>query len=486
LLSSGLLNFFNTLVKRDEFDLVADLRREDLRRGHHHGCCLDEDVTPDLLAEAVVISVDESEERDVVTCDLGGFHLNGNVDFLTRLHYLQDALRRSLEVIPICLNKEGVFRPVEFASISESPCLDELLSSEERESITEAFFDESSLVNGLLLLRLFVAFSWLLRRCLARGKVALLTHLVRVLAMDHSRGVLGLSDLEERVLVDFLNFASVTEVKVGAGTALVADTLDRADAATVAGNSIVGLRGLLGSSLAKMIYHQSLESLSGIGLDFLLDNLDKISVELVLEGTGAIASSAGHALLVDFGAITLEANDAFIICNSLFLILGAENLAVNFLRDSLSLELASLALSLDGAIAEGLADILESLRAAILGVNDSVKLLLVSLHRVSVAPEILDIDIVSGSLSVDSLWSCNHEWALSSHCNAMCGLLFLISANILKLLADAIVITTLKVTWACVRDAWNRVKGVLELIHCTMNEVGIDARLRGLEGHVEA
>ena len=103
--------------------------------------------------------------------------------------------------------------------------------------------------------------------------------------MDHSGGVLGLSDLEERVLVDLLNLASVAEVKVGAGTALVADALDRADATTVAGNSIVNLRSLLSSSLAKMIYHQSLESLSGIGLDFLLDNLHKISVELVLEGT---------------------------------------------------------------------------------------------------------------------------------------------------------------------------------------------------------
>jgi hypothetical protein len=159
LLSCGLLNFLDTLVKRD------CLRGEDLRGGghHHDWSSLDEDVTPDLLAEAVVISVDESEEGNVVTCDLGGFHLNGNVDFLSRLHYLQDALRRSLEVIPICLNKEGVFRPVEFTSISESPCLDELLSSEERVSITEAFFDVSSLVNGLLLLRLLVAFSWLLR-----------------------------------------------------------------------------------------------------------------------------------------------------------------------------------------------------------------------------------------------------------------------------------------------------------------------------------
>ena len=215
---------------------------------------------------------------------------------------------------------------------------------------------------------------------MARGKVALLAHLIGVLAVDHGRGVLGLSYLEEGVLVDLFNFASITEVKVGAGTALVADTLDRADTTTVAGNTIVNLRSLLSCSLAKMIYHQSLEGLSGIGLDFLLDNFDKIGVELVLESAGAIASSARHALLVDFGAVTLEANDAFVISNSLFLILGTENLAVNFLRDGLSLELTSLALSLNGAIAECLAHILESLRAAVLSVNYSIKLLLVSLH----------------------------------------------------------------------------------------------------------
>lgn len=191
-------------------------------------------------------------------------------------------------------------------------------------------------------------------------------------------------------------------------------------------------------------------------MDLLLDNLDKISVELVLEKAGAIASSARHALLVDLRAVTLEANNAFIISNSLFFILWAENLAVNFLRDSLSLELAALALCLNGAIAEGLADILESLRAAIFSVNDSIKLLLISLHRVSVATDILDIDIVSGSFCVDGVYSsCNHEWALPSYSDAVSGLLLLVSANILKLLADAIVIPTLKVAGSGVRDARN-------------------------------
>jgi len=79
LLSCGLLNFLDTLVKRD------CLRGEDLRGGghHHDWSSLDEDVTPDLLAEAVVVSVHESEERDVVACDLRGLHLNRHVDLLT-------------------------------------------------------------------------------------------------------------------------------------------------------------------------------------------------------------------------------------------------------------------------------------------------------------------------------------------------------------------------------------------------------------------
>lgn len=67
--------------------------------------------------------------------------------------------------------------------------------------------------------------------------------------------MLGLSDLKERVLVHFLYFASVAEVKVGASTALVADTLDRANSTTVASNSIMNLRGLLSCSLAKVVNH---------------------------------------------------------------------------------------------------------------------------------------------------------------------------------------------------------------------------------------
>ena len=125
--------------------------------------------------------------------------------------------------------------------------------------------------------------------------------------------MLWLSYLKERMLMNFFNLASIAEDKVSAYAALVANSLDRANSTSITGNSIVNLRSLLSSSLTKMINHQSLESLSGIGLDFLLDNFDKICIELTLESTRAIASSARHALLIDFRSITLEANDSFVI-----------------------------------------------------------------------------------------------------------------------------------------------------------------------------
>lgn len=197
--------------------------------------------------------------------------------------------------------------------------------------------------------------------------------------------------------MNLVSFASFTEVKVGAYATFVSNTLNWASSASIAGNSIMNLRSLVSSSLAKMINHQSLEGLSSVGFDLLLDNLNKIRVELVLESARAIASSARHSFLVDFGTITLKAHDAFIIVDGFFFVLGAKNLTVNFLRDGFSLELATLTLSLDGTIAESFTDILHSLRTDILGIDYRVELLLICTNKVGVAPDILQIDIVSGS-----------------------------------------------------------------------------------------
>jgi hypothetical protein len=75
----------------------------------------------------------------------------------------------------------------------------------------------------------------------------------------------------------------------------------------------------------------------------------------------------------------------------LLLVLRAEDLAVDFLRNCLSLELAALALGLDGAITESLLDILLDLGSELLGVDGSVHELLVSLDLEGVAAKILKV-----------------------------------------------------------------------------------------------
>ena len=67
----------------------------------------------------------------------------------------------------------------------------------------------------------------------------------------------------------------------------------------------------------------------------------------------------------------------------------------DFRKFNFHFDLTSLTLSQDRAITESFMDIFESLRAAILGINNSVKLFLVGLNGVSIAADILNVDIVS-------------------------------------------------------------------------------------------
>lgn len=78
----------------------------------------------------------------------------------------------------------------------------------------------------------------------------------------------------------------------------------------------------------------------------------------------------------------------------LLLILRAEDLAVDLLRNCLSLELATLALCLDRTIAECLLDIFLNLGSELLGVDCSVHELLVSLDLEGVAAKVLKVDKV--------------------------------------------------------------------------------------------
>jgi hypothetical protein len=110
---------------------------------------------------------------------------------------------------------------------------------------------------------------------------------LRVRTLEEGWGVLGSSNLEERVAMVSLLLTFLTEVEIGADAALIADTLNRSDTATVTGNALVNLRSLISCLLPKVVNHKSLKGLSCIGLYLLLDNLYKIAIELVLEGTRA-------------------------------------------------------------------------------------------------------------------------------------------------------------------------------------------------------
>ncbi len=170
--------------------------------------------------------------------------------------------------------------------------------------------------------------------------------------------MLGLSDLHERMLVDFLRFALFAEIEIGAHTALVADSLERSCLATIASHALMDLSSLISSFFVQIVHHESLESLSSVCLHLIFNNFDEVRVNLVLEEPRAIASSARHALSVHLGSIALEALEGLIFRD---LLLFSEDLAVNLLRDTLNLELTRLAFGLHGAVAPGLLDILDRL-----------------------------------------------------------------------------------------------------------------------------
>ena len=79
----------------------------------------------------------------------------------------------------------------------------------------------------------------------------------------------------------------------------------------------------------------------------------------------------------------------------LFLVFRSDDLAVDFLRDSHHLELATLALGLYKPIARDFLNLLEDLGAHILSVYNGIQLLFVGLDKVSIASEVLKIDHIS-------------------------------------------------------------------------------------------
>ena len=75
------------------------------------------------------------------------------------------------------------------------------------------------------------------------------------------------------------------KIVVRADRALIANALNGCRLATIAGYFGMNLRGLVSGALAKVVNHESLESLGGVGLDVFLHDLYKVLVDFVLEKT---------------------------------------------------------------------------------------------------------------------------------------------------------------------------------------------------------
>jgi len=139
------------------------------------------------------------------------------------------------------------------------------------------------MVDPLLLsLSLSVSLSSRGALALAVARSSTFAHL-RILALEEGRGMLWSSDLEEGMTMRLILLAFLTEIEVRADAALVADPLNWVSFASITGDTLVNLRSLLSSLFAKVVNHEPLESLGSVGLNLFLDNLNKISVELVLE-----------------------------------------------------------------------------------------------------------------------------------------------------------------------------------------------------------
>ena len=119
---------------------------------------LDENVAPDLLAEAIVFSSHESEESIVVARSHRSSKNKSDFNFLIRADNSIYFVGLSKKIVSVCLDEDSIFRPFSLSAISESPSLGKDLPWENWVSVPKALLHESSLMVDSLLLWLLVEF----------------------------------------------------------------------------------------------------------------------------------------------------------------------------------------------------------------------------------------------------------------------------------------------------------------------------------------
>lgn len=225
------------------------------------------------------------------------------------------------------------------------------------------------------------------------------------------------SNLQERIGLRICCLTLFTKIEIRSHTALVSYSCDRWSFTNVTNYISVYLWLLILGSLAKVINHKSLEGLRSVRGDLFINDFPKLIHEFAVQVAWAIAFSARKSFLVNFSAITFEANYSIIFFNGFFILFWSQNLTVYFLFDSFHFRLAAFGLSLDWAVTESFSHIFLDLRGHVLSVSNSTKLLFVSWDHLSVDSLVVksnQVFHVSSSIVLDINWVItNCDWMRS-------------------------------------------------------------------------
>mmetsp|Transcript_20486 Transcript_20486/g.19463 ORF Transcript_20486/g.19463 Transcript_20486/m.19463 type:complete len:294 (-) Transcript_20486:576-1457(-) len=293
--------------------------------------------------------MDEPEEGAVLARELRGSELNGDCDLIARLHWPIDDLGEGSHLIPIGLDEESVGRPLMLPIVPEGPALKERFSCLDLLPVPEAFLHEPSLVDLFLLCRFFLS--------------AGLLHLIIVQAAEVGGCVGSLPDLQHGVGVVLGGLTLLTEVKVIADTALVADPYQWEGIAAIASDPIMSFFCLFCGFLLEVVRDHPLEGLGGEGFYLILQHSGKVLQDCTVDLASTIAAATGETLLVDLAPITGVADDVLAL-----LFLWLDDLAVDLLLLPLHDHLVPLAFGLDAPITADLLHVLLDLRTDLIGV----------------------------------------------------------------------------------------------------------------------
>jgi len=248
------------------------------------GRVLNEDISPDFVAETVVVTGDHAEVALVATL----FLRSGKLDFPNVLLIGSNGSRKrngsSLHVITVGLDEKSINRPCDLTIIAEGPGLGEFSTRGNFMLVTKALLNEASRVFNKLLLsvrlgsestRLGLFLSFLLGYRFFNLNSIRVSGYVLELTHDLNRSHVRFSDLEHGMLrMDSLSFTTFAEIIVWADRALKADTLNRILSTSIALNRL-----MLNLSLSSTLFYQErskkvLEGTTTVFFNFVFDTVN--------------------------------------------------------------------------------------------------------------------------------------------------------------------------------------------------------------------